>query len=105
VSRTYEVVAVKHNERNNGRRCAAYWSIESDPECERSNDHEIYDHWFCGKLPKRILSVLETAKTDPEGYGLKRGMFIVVLKEGIRFEDYGCVGDFKSVESITGGLV
>jgi hypothetical protein len=96
----YEIVAVLHDERRNGEKCAKYWTVESDSECERDNDYEIYDHWFCRDLPKRILSVLNTSPDDPEDFGIKRGTFIVTLKESIVSDDHGHVKDFKNIISI-----
>lgn len=96
----YEIVAVKHDERRNGKRCAMYWCIESDPESERDFHSEIYDHWICREIPKRISKILETAPEDPEDYGLKRGIFILTLEKPVTFEDYGHVHDFKNVLSI-----
>jgi hypothetical protein len=102
----YEIVAVLHNERRNGERCAKYWSVESDME-EFESDGEwsthylnIYDQWFCREIPKRISNVLNTAPDDPEGWGEKRGVFIVTLKNPICQDDHGHVKDFKNVISI-----
>ena len=100
MSREYEIVAVLHDERRNGEKCAKYWAIESDPECERVNDYEIYDQWFCRDLPKRISNVLNTAPDDPENWGDKRGIFIVTLEKPVGFDDYGHVKDFKNIISI-----
>jgi hypothetical protein len=96
----YEIVAVLHDARRNGERCAKYWSVESDPESERPNDNEIHDQWFCKDLPKRISDVLKTAPDDPEEWGDKRGIFIIVLKNPLVFEDYGHVQSFDNVISI-----
>lgn len=98
----YEIVAVKHDERRNGERTPMYWSIDSDEDGKRFNDHDqIYDQWFCKELPKRILKVLETAPEDFEDWGLKRGKFILVLKNAIKFDDFGKVNDFENIVSIT----
>lgn len=93
----HEIVAVKHDERRNGTRCARYWAIEENPK--NINDLHIYDHWFCRKLPKRILNILETSPEDPEGYGEKRGNFILTLSEPLVFGDFGHV-KLKNIVSI-----
>jgi hypothetical protein len=98
--REYLITAVKHNESHNGKQCAMYWSINSEPS-HLNRDYHLYDHWFCRKLPEAISEVLETAQEDPTGYGLKRGFFILVLKDEIKFEDFGRVQSFKDVVSIT----
>lgn len=96
----YEVVAVKHNERRNGERCAMYWCINSINHTSVNDPEKIYDHWFCRRLPKRVLNVLETSPEDPEGYGEKRGQFILTLKNPITFNDFHKVKDFKDIVSI-----
>jgi hypothetical protein len=98
----YELVAVLHDERRNGDRCARYWAVESEDEDlsgYNSGDY-IYDQWFCRDLPKRISNVLNTAPDDPENWGYKRGIFIIALEKPVVFEDYGHVKDFKNVISI-----
>jgi len=98
----YEIVAVLHDERRNGERCAKYWSVESEDEnySGYNSGNYIYDHWFCRDLPKRISKVLNTAPDDPEGWSIKRGVFIVTLKDPICFYDHGHVKSFKNVISI-----
>lgn len=93
----YEVTAVKHDELRNEKKCAKYWCIDNDAD---PGDEFIYDHWFCKDIPKRILDILETAPEDPEGFGLKRGQFILALKQPINPDDFGHITDFKTVVSI-----
>jgi hypothetical protein len=94
-------VAVLHDERRNGEKCAKYWAVESEEsEDEWEARDYLYDQWFCRELPKRISAVLNTAPDDPNGWGLKKGIFIVTLKIPIKEDDHGHVSDFKNIISI-----
>jgi transcriptional regulator with XRE-family HTH domain len=75
--RTYTVTCVKHDERRNGARTAAYWSVSDDV---RPLADAVYTHWGHARLPKRIKEVLEQAPEDPTRYGLQRCTCTMVAK-------------------------
>ena len=81
------VSVVKHNTIRNGKKTPLYWSISEDinninilEEDGCFSDDIIDTTWLDRKIPKKIKEILELSDIDITNYGLKRGEFILTLK-------------------------
>jgi hypothetical protein len=85
------IIAVKYNTLRNEKRTQAYWCIEEiKPDFESvvarykglrlPHVAKIYATWQHKSIPKRVKDVLETAKVNYQNGALKRGTFILTLK-------------------------